>query len=125
MASLPRIGTIICDAYSAYQVRKHHEDGRIDVVSIMGTPLTIKWEPVCQCCGVEWLHEVTASTVTPAQIDALREQLPRDHYARQWTIDALAPSASHPHRQGNARRECAKLINERARREWDAKRRSA
>lgn len=54
---------------------------------------------------------VTADSITDKQISELRDSLPRDHYAMQWTIDAVSPSASHPHRQRNARRACAELIN--------------
>ena len=54
---------------------------------------------------------LTEDNITDAEIEAFRESLPRGHYAYQWTIDALVPSRSHPHRQRNSRRECAKLIN--------------
>ncbi|HET9063710.1 MAG TPA: hypothetical protein VFO62_10515 [Candidatus Binatia bacterium] len=57
---------------------------------------------------------VTADTITDADIETLRATLPRDHYAYQWTIDAVTPSPSHPHRQRSARRECAAIINARA-----------
>lgn len=49
--------------------------------------------------------------ITDKQIEELRDSLTRDHYAWQSTIDALVPSASHPHRQRNARRLCAELID--------------
>lgn len=56
----------------------------------------------------------TDPDITDADIEALRASLPRDHHAYQWTIDALTPSESHPHRQANARRECALLWREAA-----------
>lgn len=55
---------------------------------------------------------VTADTITDEQIRELRDTLlPSDHYMRQYCNDALSPSSSHPHRQRNARRECASLYN--------------
>jgi len=56
---------------------------------------------------------ITADTITDADIKALLADLPTGHYARQWCIDAVSWSASHPHRRSNARRECAELINAR------------
>jgi hypothetical protein len=65
----------------------------------------------------EWLAArsapVTVETITRKQIEDLRASLPRDHYAIQWTIDALVPSASHPNRQRNAHTACVEILNAR------------
>jgi hypothetical protein len=56
---------------------------------------------------------ITADTITDADIEALFSSLPPGHYAVQWCLDARFTSPSHPHRQRNARRQCAELINAR------------
>lgn len=56
--------------------------------------------------------KITADTITDAQLQALLWSIPRDHYARQWVLDAMTPSTSHPHRQRNAKAQCAELLNE-------------
>lgn len=56
---------------------------------------------------------ITADTITDEQIEALFDSLEPGHYARQWCLDARFPSASHPHRHKNARREVARILNER------------
>lgn len=54
---------------------------------------------------------VTAETITDTQIRQLCDALPERHWCRQYTADALTPSASHPNRQRNARNQCAWLFN--------------
>src|ERR1044072_3186444 len=51
--------------------------------------------------------QLTADTITDEQIRELRAGLFPSHYMFQWTIDAVTPSASHPHRQRNPRPEWA------------------
>jgi hypothetical protein len=61
------------------------------------------------------MAQLTADTVTDAQIRDYFASIPHGHYATQWCIDALhAPSPMHPHRRRNARREIANLLNARA-----------
>lgn len=56
---------------------------------------------------------ITADTITDEQIEELFASLPPGHYAVQWCLDARFPSPAHPHRQRNARRQCAEIINAR------------
>ena len=58
--------------------------------------------------------KITADTITDEQIEELFASLPPGHYAVAWCLDARFPSASHPHRQRNARQQCAEIWNERA-----------
>jgi hypothetical protein len=57
---------------------------------------------------------LTADTITNEQIETLFDSLPPGHYARQWCLDARFSSASHPHRQINAKRQCAEILNARS-----------
>lgn len=57
---------------------------------------------------------LTAETITDAEIKALLASLPTGHHARQWCVDAVSWSASHPHRRRNARHEIAKILNARS-----------
>lgn len=50
---------------------------------------------------------ITADTITDQQIKVLLLTLPSTHHARQWCVDAVSWSASHPDRRRNARQQCA------------------
>lgn len=58
--------------------------------------------------------KLTADTITDEQIEALFASLPPGHYAVAWCFDARFPSSSHPHRQRNARHECAEILEARS-----------
>ena len=57
---------------------------------------------------------LTADTITDEQIKGLLRDLPTNHHARQWCVDAVSWSASHPHRRRNARQQCAEILAARA-----------
>lgn len=59
------------------------------------------------------MTDPTTGEISDEQIEQLFTELPPGHYAVQWTLDARFQSVSHPHRQSNARRECARLWNAR------------
>lgn len=59
------------------------------------------------------MPKVTAESITYEQIRELRNEVGPRHWVWQYTIDAETPSTSHPHRQRNARRECAAAWNAR------------